>query len=356
MSCTDNIIGLSQTTCNCYDTGKPVDYNTSKSGLFLDEIPGLELHMMKAVDDCATGNLWDRMSRSITNGLEQLTTELLACVQLNHTEQRKRFVGDIGQKSYTQIDTIAETYAGIKFTVDYGSIKGGKLKIKTIGTFMNATTTITMYLYSNESTTPLQSWVVNATALSFTANDVADIEVPLESDICDDLEYYLIYEVGENDPFQPIINKTDCGCNKDTLRQREAFASVDGIIGSDLTTMDEWQSRASAHGLIVGIEFWCATAELICKDEIDFTNDPWGKVLAHALRYKAGELLIEDILSSGEVNRYTMLDKERLWGKRNHYRKEYGSRVEWLCQEIDITDNDCLFCDDRRMNMGTLRS
>jgi hypothetical protein len=68
--------------------------------------------------------------------------------------------------------------------------------------------------------------------------------------------------------------------------------------------------------------------------------------MAAAIQYRAASFVIDNILASGNINRYTMTDRERLMGKKNTYTKEYLDRLEWVAQKINIEANDCLVCDD----------
>src|SRR5699024_12003684 len=66
----------------------------------------------------------------------------------------------------------------------------------------------------------------------------------------------------------------------------------------------------------------CSSKNVICELlKVDESN-----TIAHAIAYKSQELLIEDLMSSGRINRFTQLSKEHLWGKRNHFRKRSEER------------------------------
>ena len=90
------------------------------------------------------------------------------------------------------------------------------------------------------------------------------------------------------------------------------------------------------------VQIKCETGTLICR-EYD-GNDAIALVTAFAIQYKAGELVIENVMNSGEVNRFTMLRNEQLWGKRNHFRKEYFDRIDYLSKVIDVSSSDCFIC------------
>ena len=62
MDCLTNIIGLSDTDCDCWDDTKPVDFNelnTSSSGLFISEPKTVPLRIVGGSGDCENGGIWD---------------------------------------------------------------------------------------------------------------------------------------------------------------------------------------------------------------------------------------------------------------------------------------------------------
>ena len=66
--------------------------------------------------------------------------------------------------------------------------------------------------------------------------------------------------------------------------------------------------------------------------------------MAHAVRFKAGYLLIEEVLKSPDVNRFTTMDRTYLWGKRNHFDKDNMNRIAYLTETIDVYAFNCFVC------------
>jgi hypothetical protein len=81
---------------------------------------------------------------------------------------------------------------------------------------------------------------------------------------------------------------------------------------------------------------------LFCREYSE--DDAVAVVMGYATWYKAGELLIEDVLKQPDVNRYTTMAREYLWGKRNHFRKEYENRIIYLAAVIDVMASNCYVC------------
>jgi hypothetical protein len=126
--------------------------------------------------------------------------------------------------------------------------------------------------------------------------------------------------------------------------------SFSGVAGDDLNSLPYFTNYLSGLGLSMEVDAGCDASSIICTM---FNDDIAARTaMAYAARYKAGELVHEYILKSNNINRYTMSNREFLWGKRNHFRKEYNDRVTWLSQTADINSIDCYVCNDKRIGNG----
>lgn len=345
LTCLDNIIGLSQTDCNCFDAGKPADFNTTTSGYFLDELEGINLTMADCLDDCTDGSLWELMQSSRTIATDTFQGELLAFIQSDSNLAKKPFKGLIGERSWTSSLPKLGDYHGIRIKPCH-EIKGAFVYISQITSFMNLTkATIPIEIWNNIDDVPLYSFNIASEVNKAKNNDVTaeNIILPLYDERCtdEDLEYYILYQPTD---FLPLNNKIDCGCKGRKFAWKDYF-DVNGAYGDDTSSLKDFRSDAYANGITLRVETGCSLDDLICDNISSVSPTTIQRVIGKTIQFKAGEILIEKILSSGAVNRYTLLENERLWGKRNHYKAEYQSRLEWLSEEIDISDNDCLTCD-----------
>jgi len=359
LTCLENIIGLSRTECPCYDTGKPGDSETTKSGLYLDELEGLDLRLVGSDIECGEDDVWEKMEKAIDIAKNTLRTDILGAITEFASSRRKTFLGNIGQKKSKTIIVPQTTWMGIKIS-NY-DIKGGEFTLKGITTWMDQTDTFDVYIYNNIQDDPLLIIPnIESIAGQQKKNPLTpdpSLTFPLWStDLCGDngessqLEYFIVYQpVG----FNPRDNKIECGC----ARREEWTQWFDshGITGNDVSTTELREAMPEsdkANGLILDVSINCATADLICggeNEDLDQDNDPNARVIAKSIQLKAGEVLINDILNSGNINRITMMSREALYGKRAHYAKEYGYRIGWLGENMSITGNDCLGCADSRI-------
>ena len=49
-----------------------------------------------------------------------------------------------------------------------------------------------------------------------------------------------------------------------------------------------------------------------------------------------------------------MMSRENLYGKRDHFRKEYEARVVWLAYELDVSKSDCFLCQNKSITVSNL--
>jgi len=345
MECLENVIKLSRTECECFDADKPVDVSEGKSDIYLDELEGLNLKLIESASDCESGSLWDMMSKSRENATKQFKTDLLTAISVNYTPKRPAFSGIIGSTQFTRTLALTTNQALLKVT-PY-PIVGGYMTIKQIGLLFNASASFNISVYSNEDeTTPIAVYPVTSTANSLQyVTLTTPLKLPLWSKLIDGLEYYFVYDL--TGAYLPKDNKSDCGCGGGSQKTLfKNWVNVKGSVGNSPALFSTFTDTTELNGLILDASFTCETSRIICSEDspLDFENDAMAMNYAYAIRAKAGEMLIEMILASGEINRFTMLDREVLWGKRNRYRALYEEWIGWISNNLQVIESDCLMC------------
>jgi hypothetical protein len=359
-SCLDNIIGLSRSTCECFDEGKPYDANESKSGRYIDETEGLSLNMAEAAADCEQGSLWDMLSKARENALLYFKSDLMGRLLTLYKHRRVPYSGLMGGADFKNSLTQTTTYAGIQLCMQ--NIIGGVMSIKRIGLVFDQTADFDIYIYDNVTESAIASYTVHTNANALTWFDLpAQLSLDMNNYGNESPRYWIVYPTGA---YQPKDNKASCGCGgahykyywnlenpKYTTYEKyrwSEFLMLTGTVGDDITKdgRKAWATTQHLQGIILDINFKCKVQDLICVDEIDFTTNEIAASMAGAIQYRAASILVDNILASGNINRYTMTDRERLMGKKNSYMKEYLDRLEWIAQNININANDCLACDD----------
>lgn len=344
MACFDKIIKLSRTTCECFDDNKPTDYDEGQSEVYVDELEGMNLTGLQGAENCEEGNIWDIMVKARANAELQLKADLLSYISDSYSPRRPNYSGLLGQVQFTQTLNYTDAIAGQK-VFGFGSIVGGYMKIKRIGLMMSTTSSVTVKVYNNDQnqTTAIAQYTINssANALAF-ATLSTPLELPLWSSNGVLLEYYFVYDLIGT--YYPKNNKADCGCggsqNRVTFKN---WVRVAGIKGSAIGSTTDTEEL---NGIVLDAEFNCDQSRLICSDEypLNFTNNGIAMQMAYAARFKTGALIIDEILSTPNINRYTMMDREALYGKRNFYRKSYQDYIPYLGGKLEVQNNDCLMC------------
>jgi hypothetical protein len=360
ITCFDDIIGLSRTDCTCFDENT---FNISKSNLYLDELEGMDLNKINAASDCGKGSLWELMDKARSNAIMAYIGDMNAGLFQKYQLKRNPFKGAIGGSQARNTLTLGNTYAGLR--IFCGDIVSGKLKITGINTYFTASGTITLWLYNNNNEL-LNTVIVDTQANTFKKNVLATpIELELHDDYVHNREYYLFYQYdAANKPksntvscgcdgFKPIFNVDKPYCYLTQTNKRYGWSNWLMVGGVTFDTIDfdcdeiiYGNVSNYMNGLSLDVELSCDVNEVLCQDSFDFVTNPLAIATAHAIRYKAGQLLIADILGSGNVSRYTMMDGDMLQKFYVEYGNKYKERIDWSTATLDITANDCLECRD----------
>ena len=348
LDCLDNIIGLSQTDCPCLINGtEPNDYNVSKSGLFLDRLDGFNINVATGADDCSEGSLWTRMLNAVADAKIEFRTALLGIINQRFEPRSKAYTGQLGSDGYKTNLSLSQNYIGIK--INPLQLVGGVIVIKRIGILINQSQNITVKVYSNENdSTLINSYTTSAPVTAGSLTWLA-LSVPLELPMASSdrvISYYVLLEVNG---FQPKDNKKDCLCGG-VKREWKEWVSFQGSLGNDLNDLAGFTSNDYMNGLVLDVDIKCKATELICGDGklLDFDNDSFSQYMAEAIRFKAGEKLYRQLLSTDQINRFTMMDREAVALRAAEWGGNYLKVVNYLSEVIDTKENDCMKC--RRNN------
>jgi hypothetical protein len=352
MECLNSIIGLSRTTCECLtndlDSGAVPDHNISNSGIFLDELEGFNLNIASAADDCAEGGIWERMQKAVENAKLDFKRNLLGCVNQQYAPRLKNFTWQLGQSTFNgTLNNVTGTHAGMR--VSPAQIKGGFIYLKRIGVLINETAPVTLQVYSDvdggtlifeNSATP-----VSAIANTLTWGTLAEpLELPMWNSDGHYIRYYVLMLL--NGTFKPKGNKKDCGC-AGARRPYDQWLELLGVSGSDTSNLLGFKSNSTyMNGIVLDVDVKCKTTEIICSSEypLDFENDGDAMNMAVTIQLRAGARLYEDILSSPEINRFTLMNREGIQSKINFWNEQYQAAVAAICENVHLSANDCLVC------------
>lgn len=367
-ACMENIVGLSRTDCDCVEA-RPVDAGVSESGLFIDELDGMTLRLADAKRDCGEDSLFSMLARSRSNAIEDTQTDLMAGVATKTDMRRQAGPSQIGDDKKATGEAVKLRHAVHGMTLQLGKVRGGTFKVKAIGTGFKTSGVITVDVWDRDTATPIASYVLahEANRLNFT-----ELPVPLELPMTylghQPARYWFTYTpVTDMRALNILIN---CACGGfepywsadtpqyDSPSQKAGKSWADwcmacGTYGEDMVDRHQFSTGINqTQGLALQIEADCDQMSSFCPDVPNYRTDNIQKVIAHAVRYRAGISLITNILNSTSINRYTMTAGEVLIDTRRRYEKEYDARIGWVVDQLVLPQNvnrygDCFQCRDQ---------
>ena len=354
--CYDNIIGLSQDDCDCTAANRPADYNTSKSGLFLDDLSPIQgLIKMGECDN----DVWDVVTKARDFAIRQLVADSNALLALKYTPRRKSVSKEVLGQIKAKNTVIPSKNYGV-VVLSCCPIRGGIMRIRNLSGIFSEVGTISVELHNNVDGL-LDSFDINTLANKISGTEI-NLELPLFSKYVPVLEYYLVYTFDNAN--LPKDNKVDCGCSSwkpnfnsnspyfhDNAQGSPAWSSyvmVGGTEINSLTELDDLPATMSSKmkGLSLELDFSCKVNEVICEDSLDFVGNPLALSLAFAVKYAAAARIAESLLKSTLLNRENMLAREEWEDSSIVWTEKYNEHINYVVSNVDHSANDCLQCKD----------
>ena len=352
--CLVDLIGITKSDCACDVAGLTGDlaadwYKKSTSDLFLDELEGIVPLQAAGQSAACTNEMATFYARAKESAIKQMADDVIIGLTARGVNGIKTYTGKIaGVGAGSIVDVSVFDKAGLKLSTV--PMKGGVINISKITTIMSADATFDIDIYKQEAGSETLQFIKTITGIQSLASGAYEnvltgnnlISLQLSEYGCD---YYFLYAATIN----PKGNSLSCGCGNIEYVLRE-YLTVAGVAGEETSDDYVFSSFNNAMGLSFDAVIGCDTTTIICEA---FYNDvPAKLIMAYASRFKGGELVHEFVSKSGNINRYTMTSQESIWGKRNHFRSEYNTRINWLVENIDLNLIDCYICNDNRVKKG----
>lgn len=343
-SCLDEVVGFTRNEDACVDVYASA-YSNSDSGLYIDELPGMSLRILASTGGNAT--LWEKMTRARENAINAFKVDVLREILKTKEPARKKFIGDIGGKSFTSVLS-SDTYHGLRM---YSDITGGTFTLRGVTLILNTTEAVNLEVYTGpddeDGASAIETIALTSLANRAKYNAITPVQFDLEGDL-----YFLFTATG-----LPYNNKLTCNCGgfkwcfdptspcyRYSRDKWTEWAMVAGVHGSDLSIRDDWGTSREARGLILHGDFGCDTLGILCSDHSDWTGDMVDSAIAWAICYRAGSFLSSYIMDSEEVNRYTLLGVDGLSANIVYYETKYKEMLEFIAENIEDDRNECLKC------------
>ena len=348
MQCLTEVVGVTQTDCQCVVQGLNTDelakLRASKSGLFMDNLPGgVHMKALTRIDACKSFMQFAIGARE--NAIQTVEHDIIVSLNNQYKKDKSNFIGQIGRMSYATSLGISRPWQGMQITPHTAG--DGVITLNRMFIVLNGAATVTVkilrVIVGSVMGEEVASYPVTTTANNYIPVDIGPnpIKFPLMYN-GNAVEYYAVYDLSGAPGVQPKDTGINCSTCNGGIQPFSDFVTVRGVQFNDTNTLNDKITDAFSHGLVLDVEIRCDNEQLICREYN--ADDAVAVVLAYCVYFKAGELLIEEVLKQPDISRYTMMDKERLWGKRNHYRAEYEQRMLYLSTSINVTDSNCYVC------------
>lgn len=345
MECLKNIVGVTPNDTQCttggLSTEEKLEVMKSTSGLYLEDLEGgVTIKALRTVD--ATRNLAQLGLGAINNAIKRTEDDLRVALSTRYAGKRNTYSGSIGRMSFATTLGVNKPMQGIR--IKPHTLSDAVMVINRMNIVVNAEAALVVQIWKAPVDSAvgemMMEWTVNVTPNNYHA-------IPITSPISfpfmengQPIEYWVVYDRGAT---QPKDTKLDCSsCEAVSKAALYEYVKLDGVQLDSMGNLDNKTTDNYSHGLIIDVNVRCESQRLICR-EYD-SQEAISIAMSYAVWYKAGELLIEDVIKQPDVNRYTTMDRTYLWGKRNHFRSEYESRINYLAATIDVTQSNCYVC------------
>lgn len=340
--CLQYAIGLTRQEPDCVDHYS-TDFSTTESGLYLDELKGIDIRRLDELG--GDTDVWEKMEHARTNAIISFKSDISREMSKYLEPKHKPFSGNIGQVKFSGSSSV-DNYKGIKI---FSDVNGAKIKIRGFNLMLSTTETITLEVWNEVEQ------LITYSLTSQAGKNKATLITPLELDL-DGEEYYFVFTSTGN----VLKNKITCGCggykwcynpehpcySKSRDNWTEWLMAA-GIHGDDIDDRDSWSQTHYANGLSIIADTRCEAFGIICNDGTDFINDPVAVSIAMAILYKSGEYLMDEILDTNNVTRYTLLSAESMDANRLFYQGRYAEMITYIAKEVNYGQNDCWRCKNK---------
>lgn len=352
LSCLEQIIGITQRDCDCLET-KPGGhtYGESLSGYYIDDIEhGIPLEFPSRANGCGDGTFWSTMESARTQGIQDFFTDLLAHIHADNANKYFAWSGNIGEiNSNTPLVNTLNTYIGLK--IDPLPIRGGLIKIHSLSLWTDSALSVDVKIY-NQAFTELHTIpIVTQAGVMKTETLTTDIELPFY--VNDERQtYWILYPKGTSKPYNI---KFHCGCGQ--ANKLKPYLQYGDFKGSRMDTLSldaETTDSNYTLGLMLNASLSCEAMSWICFRDEEYITDPFARVMSKTVQLYAIKKLVNFVLNSTRINRWTILDREHLYGKVSHLQKEINNRLPWLALNLPGHAQDCFIC--KQAQKSTVRT
>lgn len=358
LTCLQNLVGLSQTPCDCW-TDKPEDYNTSISGLYIDEL--LPISNFTNLENCDDEDVWMFLDKARNEAMQRMMTDVKQGLFKKFDPAYKYFKGKIGEAKGSVVQNFSQSFAGIVLRCN--PMKSGHMRINAVGALFDTTGTKHIYVMNNLGEL-ITEFDINTVANVYTNNTLSSaVALDLYDDRTEVTHYFLFYA---KDSIMPLNNNITCqfcgytpcwsmgnecwACEpKNNRFAWSKYVQVSGIAFNQVADLYDTTISLcnNLYGLTVDIDAYCSIDDIFCVDEIVYAANAYYADMAFAIRYKAAEYAINNNLLSDKLTRANLINRETIMQMQEYWQAEYAKNIQQVVDNIDVTATSCLKCRDK---------
>lgn len=352
LSCFDYIVGLYPGDCQCY-TGRPSDFDESFSGQYISDL--FEPKMINGLLNCDQGaSIWELMEIVRALAIRNFIADANALLMKSAKLKRIPYKGGLGRASWTKNLTLpAGEYVGVRMRA--ADVRSGFLKIKKVGLCASANCATNLLVYDTNGTLISTIALTGVQDHNSITTLATPLELPLHDEYLDFLEYFFILQpVG----FSVKNNELTCNCEHHRPLwggwgeyKKHLWAQWLQVGGWHDSVLPDFMNINTSglnymYGLTFDIELGCKINEVFCKDSLDFDSNTLAQAMAIAIKKESGALFVDKILTTTNLNRDIMSDREGLAAFKQEWKASYVEMITYIVSNLDLTANDCLECRD----------
>lgn len=363
-TCLDKIIGVTAKETIPFYTDLNADLKTeiaiSSSGLYLDKLTG-GIDLMQVDDDTYMTQVLNLAIDARDEAVKVLNSELLIAINNRYKAAKTKYIGFIGRRTVSGTSSSSKEHQGHRYRMIEPI--AGNINISSIGVNVNGSADFFVYVArcnakDHEIEEVLYTFPITSVANVWTNANMTSqpkgIKLPMEVNGIAQ-EYYIYWKRSESGGLLAKNNDIKCGtCGSRETAALSEFMHYDGVSATDFSNLKNVTIDKLGHGLSVNAVVGCDHSMVVCREYNK--KEAVALMTEWAALYKAGALWIEYIIKSGYVNKDNMQNREYLWGKRNHFNKEFDERITAIVTAMELGETNCYVCKDNTMFKGTIFS
>lgn len=340
MGCLTSLVGITSNACACIDTTGELATTT---GLYVDDMEyGIQITPIKSSADCGTGSVVD----IITRAREEAEMEFYDLLRVHIDTYNQLRVRD-------QADIIGKYKSNPALSANPGTLLGWKLRSNGLKGSYYRINTLTLHIPSPANPATARTLTIydkEGTVLdTITAVPNAVTTVNKTFDVSKDI--FILWDASINNDL-PASNKMTCSCPGASKGFLKYFEPV-GVYGDTLDDIINCNTTVNnmAYGITVNGLSTCSNLEEWACSQLTQTNlSGYFRAMARVYQLLVIRRCISYIIQSNSINRYTLLDAERLNFRRNKVNKAIDDYFHWLATNLVAEGvTDCYLCKSARV-------